>query len=163
MADVGYITAAEAEAAKKKPIVAARRAAGAASRSRRTSSRTSARSSRAATARSSSTRTGSRFRPALDVRLQEAANRALDDGLRRIDKRRGFRKPRRNVVAEGHTIETFRHARWDRPMRDGEIVPAVVTAVDGADDRSCAPATLRVTIDRKGFAWTRQDGRRLSW
>jgi membrane carboxypeptidase/penicillin-binding protein len=38
---------------------------------------------------------------ALDVPLQEAANRALDQGLRRIDKRRGFRKPRRNVVTEG--------------------------------------------------------------
>ena len=63
------------------------------SRRRRTSSRKSARSSRAATAPSSCTRTACRSRPALDLRLQEAATQALDDGLRRIDKRRGFRKP----------------------------------------------------------------------
>ncbi len=49
---------------------------------------------------------GLSIQTALDLRLQEAATRALDDGLRRIDKRRGFRKPRRNVIAEGHTIET---------------------------------------------------------
>ncbi len=41
---------------------------------------------------------GLSIQTAIDLRLQEAATRALDDGLRRIDKRRGFRKPRRNVV-----------------------------------------------------------------
>ena len=96
---------------------------------------------------------GLSIQTALDLRLQEAANHALDDGLRRIDKRRGFRKPRRNVIAEGHTIEAFRQPRWDRPMTAGEIVPAVVTAVDGAAIHLRVGA-LRVTIDRKGFAWT---------
>ena len=68
----------------------------------------------------------------LDVKLQEAANHALDEGLRRIDKTRGWRKPARNVINDGHKVDAFRHARWDRPMRDGDIVPAVVTAVDAA-------------------------------
>ena len=44
----------------------------------------------------------------LDVRLQEAASAALDAGLRRVDKRRGFRKPRRNIIAEGKSIDAFR-------------------------------------------------------
>ena len=95
-------------------------------RSRRTSSKKSARSSKRGTAPSSSTKTASRCRPALDVQLQEAANRALDDGLRRIDKRRGFRKPRRNVLAEGHALETFRIragiARWPRTTSSRPIV-----------------------------------------
>src|SRR5688572_30586043 len=98
---------------------------------------------------------------ALDVRLQEAANRALDDGLRRIDRRRGFRKPRRNVVAEGQTVEAFRHARWERPMAANDIVPAVVT---GADDGTIdlRAGSLHLTIDRKGFAWTNKTaGRQL--
>jgi penicillin-binding protein 1A len=88
----------------------------------------------------------------LDLRLQEAATRALDDGLRRIDKRRGFRKPRRNVVTEGHTIEAFRQPRWDRAMREGDIVPAVVVDVEAGNIRARAGA-LSVTIDRKGSAW----------
>src|SRR5437867_7447994 len=59
----------------------------------------------------------------LDARLQEAANRALEQGLRRYDKRHGFRRAKRNVLAEGHTIEGFREVRWARPIAVGEIVP----------------------------------------
>ena len=43
----------------------------------------------------------------LDVPLQQAANKAVNHGLRRIDKRRGFRKPTRNVVATGGSVETY--------------------------------------------------------
>jgi penicillin-binding protein 1A len=97
----------------------------------------------------------------LDVELQEAANRALNDGLRRIDRLRGWRKPQRNIVAEGHKLESFRHGRWDRPMRDGQVVPAVVTAVEPAAIRARA-GTLVVTIDKKGFAWTRKSAAQLA-
>ena len=90
---------------------------------------------------------------ALDVPLQEAASAALDLGLRRIDKRRGFRKPRRNVVTEGHTLEAYKHARWDRAMSTGDIVPAVVTETAGPVLIARA-GPLRVTVERKGFAWT---------
>jgi penicillin-binding protein 1A len=96
---------------------------------------------------------GLSIQTALDVGLQEAANRALDEGLRRIDRRRGFRKPRRNVVAEGHPVESFRHPRWERSMKASDIVPAVVTSVDGATIELRA-GNVHVTVDRKGFAWT---------
>lgn len=89
----------------------------------------------------------------LDVKLQEAANRALDDGLRRIDRRRGFRKPRRNVIVEKQTVDSFKHPRWDRPMAHGDVVPAVVSAAEPTSIHVRAGA-LRVTIDKKGFAWT---------
>ena len=89
----------------------------------------------------------------LDVKLQEAANRALDDGLRRIDKRRGFRKPRRNVIAEKKTLESFKDPRWERSMSAGEVVPAIVTASEGANIQLRA-GSLHVVIDKKGFAWT---------
>ena len=99
---------------------------------------------------------GLSIQTAIDLRLQEAATQALNDGLRRIDKRRGFRKPRRNVIAEGHTIESFRQPRWDRPMTAGQIVPAVVTAVDGAGD---SPARRRAARDHRpqGLCVDRQD------
>ena len=57
------------------------------------------------------------------------------------------------MIAEGHTIESFRQPRWDRPMTAGQIVPGVVTAVDGAAMHLRVGA-LRVTIDRTGYAWT---------
>ena len=95
----------------------------------------------------------------LDARLQELANRAIEHGLRRYDKRHGFRRPKRNVLAEGHTIEGFRDERWARPMAAGDVVPAVVAGIGKP-----APATaarLRIgryhaDLARDGFAWTRR-------
>ncbi len=46
---------------------------------------------------------GLTVRTGLDVKLQQFANKAVDRGIRRVDKRRGFRKPRRNVISEGLT------------------------------------------------------------
>ena len=43
-------------------------------------------------------------RTGLDVRLQDAANRAVNEGLRRVDKRRGWRAPTRNVLTEQKTL-----------------------------------------------------------
>lgn len=93
----------------------------------------------------------------LDARLQEAANRALDAGLRRIDKRRGFRRPSENVLAEGKNLADYTHPRWRRPIRSGDIVPAVVEAIDGAAPADGAVVRLglyRGNLTPEGFAWT---------
>ena len=94
----------------------------------------------------------------LDVDLQAAANRALDDGLRQLDKRRGFRKPRRNLLAEGRAIDQYRDDAWDGPIAVGQVVPAVVVAVGGAPAaarRGCASAATRPTLGaRRRSAWT---------
>src|SRR5215831_2324011 len=92
---------------------------------------------------------------ALDVTLQDAANRAVDSGVRRIDHLHGFRKPKRNVLDERHTIEGFKDPRWTRPFAASDIVPAIVSEVDAASIQLRAGA-YRVTIDKKGFAWTRK-------
>ena len=91
----------------------------------------------------------------LDLKLQDAANRALDEGIRRVDHTHGFRKPRRNVLDEKHTVDDFKHTRWDRPIAVNDIVPAVVTDVDAAAIHLRA-GSYAVTIDKKGFAWTRK-------
>jgi len=108
----------------------------------------------------------------LDVVLQQAANRALDHGLRALDKRHNpYRKPRRNIVREGLEPESVTLDRWSRPVADGDIVPAVVTAVAGrtskksSDGTIVAPGTARLrigaydaTLGRAAFAWTRKTG-----
>jgi penicillin-binding protein 1A len=160
MAEVGYITPAEAEEAKKKPIVTRPDPPG--------QSLSAAPYFLEDVRRELESRYGAKqlyenglsIQTAIDLRLQEAATRALEDGLRRIDKRRGFRKPRRNVIAEGHTVDGFRQPRWDRPITDGQIVPAVVTAVDAAAIQLRAGG-LRITVDRKGYAWTNKQPAQL--
>ena len=91
----------------------------------------------------------------LDLKLQEAANRALDAGIRRVDRIHGFRKPRRNVLDERHTLEGFKHPRWERPFSVDDVVPAVVTNVEPASITLRAGG-YRIAIDKKGFAWTRR-------
>jgi penicillin-binding protein 1A len=152
MAEEGYITQKEADAAIARPIVLATPASAANSLApyfveevrKDIESRFGA---KALYENGLSIQTG------LDVKLQEAANRALDDGLRRIDKRRGFRKPRRNILAENQPLESFKNPRWDRPMAVGDVVPAVVTDADGSTIQLRAGA-LHIVVDRKGFAWT---------
>jgi penicillin-binding protein 1A len=75
---------------------------------------------------------GLTVRTGLDRRLQEAANHAVDRGLRRVDKRRGFRKARRNVIAEGQTVDGVKIDRWSRRIEPGDVVPAVVRWVEGS-------------------------------
>ena len=84
---------------------------------------------------------GLTVKTALDVKLQQAANKAVDRGLRRVDKRRGFRKPRRNVIAEGQTIDGFKTDRWSRRIVEGDIVPAVVAQRQRHDRARCASAS----------------------
>ncbi len=93
----------------------------------------------------------------LDATLQEAANRAVERGLRQLDKRRGYRRPKRNVLAEGRTIDTFKDERWTRRMAVGDVVPAVVVALG----KPAAGARLRIgnlhaDLTPQGFAWTRR-------
>jgi penicillin-binding protein 1A len=92
----------------------------------------------------------------LDLPLQLAANRAVDRGLRRVEKRRGvFRRPQRNVLAEKHTVDGFRHDRWVHPMAEGDIIPAVVTAVaDGTARVRMGPLTAELT--KASIQWTRK-------
>jgi penicillin-binding protein 1A len=102
---------------------------------------------------------GLAVRTTLDASLQEAANRAVDRGLRRIDKARGYRPARRNVVAEGHAIESFTDDRWARPFAAGDIVPAIV--VSTGSPAPAGAARLRIgafsaDLTRDGFAWTRR-------
>ena len=154
MADEGYITQKEADDAKARPIVVAPSAGRSDSVApyfveevrKELEGRYGAKALY---------ENGLSVQTALDLRLQEAANRAIDAGVRRVDHIHGFRKPRRNVLDERHTIDGFKHPRWDRPFTAGDIVPAVVSDVDAASIRVRA-GRFTATIDKKGYAWTRK-------
>ena len=88
----------------------------------------------------------------LDAGLQDAANRAVAAGLRRIDKKRGYRRATRNVIAEKADVQGFAHERWTRTMSPGDVVPAVVTAVG----RAPAAGGIKVRIGRYQADLTRE-------
>jgi penicillin-binding protein 1A len=153
MAEVGFITQAEADEAKKKPIVVRPEPPGQTTSAAPYFLEEIRRELEGRYGAKQLYENGLSIQTALDLRLQEASTQALNEGLRRLDKRRGFRKPRRNVVTEGHRIDAYRQPRWDRPMSPGQIVPAVVTAVDPGTMQLRAGA-MKISIDKKGFAWT---------
>src|SRR5207344_523721 len=52
----------------------------------------------------------------LDPKLQGIANRAIEHGLRAYDKRHGYRRPARNVLADGREIDAVKEDRWNSSM-----------------------------------------------
>ena len=154
MAENGYITQAAADAAKKKPIV---------TRGQPQPVRSLAPFFTEEVRKHLEQKYGAKalyegglaVHTAIDLRLQLAANRALDRGLRVIDRRRGYRRDKPNVIAQGPGVENFRHDRWRHPIAVDDVVPAVVTAV--------TPAAARIRIGEQSvelagnaIAWTRR-------
>ena len=99
---------------------------------------------------------GLAVRTTLDAPLQEIANRALEHGLRAYDKRHGWRRPTRNVIAERHTIEGFKDERWSRPMQVGDVVPAVIVTAPKTGAARLRIGALKADLDRPVYAWTRR-------
>jgi penicillin-binding protein 1A len=95
----------------------------------------------------------------LDPDLQRDANKALAAGLRAVDKRHGYRKPARNVLAERHSIEGFSTDRWKQPMGPGDIVPAIVVALGKPAPLGAARVRIgryHADLGKDGVAWTRR-------
>ncbi len=100
---------------------------------------------------------GLRVQTTLDARLQRAANAAVDAGLRRADKLwNGYRRPPQNMLVAGGSLDDFSPARWAMPIRTGDIVPAVVTAVPDAATALVRIGTDEIALTREGFEWTRR-------
>src|SRR5262249_2084712 len=88
----------------------------------------------------------------LDLKLQGVAERALDDGLRRLAKPHGFRRPR-NVLTEQHTVAGFTTDEWKELPEVGLIVPALVMG-SGAGGAEVRVGRLRGLLGRESVAWT---------
>jgi penicillin-binding protein 1A len=159
MVEEGYVTAEEAAAAKERPIVTRGEPSQPPSLSPyfveliRTHLE-------AAYGTKSVYEDGLLVRTGLDPGLQRAANEAMSDGLRSIDKNRGFRKPARNILTEKADLDTWRHPRWPRDLTEREIVPALVMSVE-APVIQVRVGRFAGTIAREGYAWTRRQPRDL--
>jgi penicillin-binding protein 1A len=90
----------------------------------------------------------------LDARLQDLANRAIEHGLRRYDKRHGWRKPLRNVIAEGRLIDTARDDRWTRAIAPGDVVPAIVVTAPKTGAARLRVGRYHADLGRDGYSWT---------
>jgi penicillin-binding protein 1A len=72
---------------------------------------------------------GLRVYTSLNVEMQKAANLAVLDGLAAYEHRHGWKGSLLNVVANGESLESYRHVDWDSDMAPGDYVHALVTSV----------------------------------
>ena len=72
---------------------------------------------------------GLKVETTLDLNLQITANRALLDGLAADERRHGWKGHLQNVLAEGATLEGYRHPDWVAKAGPGDFVHALVTRV----------------------------------
>jgi len=155
MADVGYITGTQARAAERKPIVLRQGA-----RQPDTIAPYFVEEVRQYLEHEYGAKQlyqgGLSVYTSLNVRLQEAADKAVDRGVRAIDKLHGWRRPTKNVLHDGKTIDSYRNARWREPMQPGDIVPAVVAALEGPGQRNAAVRIGRyhAELTPADFTWT---------
>jgi penicillin-binding protein 1A len=94
----------------------------------------------------------------LDARLQELAGRAIEHGLRTYDKRHGWRRPVRNVLTEGQTIENAKDERWSRTIAPGEVVPAIVVTAPKTGAARLRIGRYHADLTRDGYGWTNRSG-----
>jgi len=94
----------------------------------------------------------------LDVEMQRWAEESLKEGLRSLDKRRGWRKDSEliNLLDQGVDMTTYELPSWKgNAFADGSIVEGVVM------NRNNKSATIRIgpfysELESSGYAWTRK-------
>jgi len=106
---------------------------------------------------------GLRVETTLDLDLQQAANRAVSDGIAAYERRHGWKGKLQNVLVEGSTIEAYNHPDWAVKSGAGDYVHAVVKSAlpleirarVGADEIVLLPQDWKWTGERYGDALVR--------
>lgn len=99
---------------------------------------------------------GLKVHSTLDLRIQQITEAALQRGLRRFDKRRGFRRPTRNLVAEGLDPETYRDPSWSNEAFATDRLYAAVVMDVARDKLTVRVNKERIELDPAAWAWTRK-------
>ncbi len=98
---------------------------------------------------------GLRVYTTLDLKLQQAANQAVLDGLAAYERSRGWRGGLLNVISAGSSVNTFHHPDWSVDPNPGTYIHGVVTEVLPFE------VTVRVGENRSAilapedWAWTK--------
>src|SRR5271168_2284581 len=98
---------------------------------------------------------GLRVYTTLDLDLQQAANRAVLDGLAVLERRHGWKGNLLNVLAAGGSLEDFRHPDWRQPPEPGSYMHALVTSVLPYQV-TARIGQLQLILGPDDFAWTGQ-------
>jgi penicillin-binding protein 1A len=97
---------------------------------------------------------GLRVYTTLNVAMQQAANRAIRDGLHAYDRRHGWRGKLENILKnKTDTLDSYEDDDWRWPISKGDYVEGLVTAVD-QKAAAIKIGLLHATLAPPDFAWT---------
>ena len=98
---------------------------------------------------------GLRVDTTLDLDLQRTANKALGDGLAAYERRHGWKGKLENVLANGSTLEDYKHPDWATAWGAGDYVHALVTRVLPLEIHARVGSDQIVLLPQD-WAWTGQ-------
>ena len=97
---------------------------------------------------------GLRVYTTLSVKMQRAANRAVQDGLHSHNRRHGWRDKLANVLRDNlGSLDGYKSDDWRSTPETGDYVTALVTGVEGRD-ASLKIGSYRAELAPADFAWT---------
>lgn len=100
-------------------------------------------------------RKGMRVHTTLNLRMQSAAQKALQEGLRNYDKNMGWRGPVGNIFKDPSAqIESYRHPSWRAPLRQEDIVIGLIEQIE-ASNAIVRIGNYRGIVGLKDIAWTK--------
>jgi penicillin-binding protein 1A len=101
-------------------------------------------------------KSGLKVHSTLDLQVQQLSEWALQKGLRTFDKRRGFRRPTRNLIAEGIDPEMYRDPSWSNEVIAlDKLYPAVVLGVE-KDKVTVKLNRERIELPAAAYTWTKK-------
>ncbi len=98
---------------------------------------------------------GLRVETTLDLDLQQVANHAVLDGLAAYERRHGWKGTQPKVLAQGSTIEDYKHPDWAMKISPGDYTHAVVTSVLPLQIRGRV-GNLTIVMTPEDWKWTGQ-------
>jgi penicillin-binding protein 1A len=97
---------------------------------------------------------GLRVYTTLSVSMQQAANRAVRDGLHAYDRRHGWRGKLDNILVDKtDTLDSYEDDDWRWPINKGDYVQGLVTAAD-QKTATIKLGSLHASLTPPDFAWT---------
>jgi penicillin-binding protein 1A len=99
-------------------------------------------------------RKGLKVYTTLNAEMQDAAMRALRDGLRKYDKTRGWRGPIGNILKDpANNLASYSHPDWRSNLYPEDIAVGLIEGIAG-NEATVRIGKYRGTIGSKEIAWT---------
>jgi penicillin-binding protein 1A len=98
---------------------------------------------------------GLRVETTLDLDLQQVANHAVLDGVATYEHRRGWQGASQNALAQGVSLEDYKHPDWVMKNQPGDYVHALVTSVLPLEIRARV-GNQKIVMTPEDWKWTGQ-------